>query len=483
MLRSLFAAALLGLQAATAFAAADDSLRPCWLKGVQYEARCGRVSRALDPKRPDGIRIDVHFAVLPALARNKSPDPVFFIAGGPGQSAIDLAGPLSRWLARFGNRRDIVLVDQRGTGRSAPLACDEDNEILPLRDRFDPRQQLRRALDCLHRLQALPHGDLRQYITSIASGDLDAVRRAIGAPQVNLVAASYGTRVALDYLRQYPNSVRRMVLDGVVPADMMLPEASAADAQAAFDALLLACERDATCDAQHPRLRADWRLLLDAPPREVSVVDPLTGRIETLTLTRDMLQAVVRAPLYSPVLSAALPAALSEAAAGRWAALFGLASALQDARSEASLAQGMHFSVICGEDMVPRGASTTRATDFGEGVAPLYRQVCAAWPRVALPPGFDVLARSPVAVLLLSGGIDPATPPRHAQRVAQALGPMARHEVVANAGHGLLALPCLRDEVFRFIDADTDAEALRIDTGCARAIPRPLLFEPPGWTR
>jgi pimeloyl-ACP methyl ester carboxylesterase len=479
--RSLLSCALAasGLQVLGA-QAAPGGLSPCRLQGVAHDALCGQVQRLLDPANERGARIEVHFAVLPALARNKTPDPVFFLAGGPGQSAIELAGPLSHMLARFGNRRDIVLVDQRGTGRSAALACDEDPPWVPLRNAADPERQVQRAQECLRKLQALPHGDLRQYTTGIAVADLEAVRLALGEPRINLIGASYGTRVALEYMRRFPSAVRRAVLDGVAPPDMALPEASALDAQAAFDALLRACESDAACEARHPRLRVNWQALLASLPRELTVAHPLSGRAEALTLTRDMLLGMVRAALYAPALAAALPAALDEAAQGRLAPLVGLASAIGPARGRAALAQGLHFSVICSEDVSQPPKASAEAADFGEGLAPLYRQVCQFWPRGVVPEGFNELPAARVATLLLSGGIDPATPPRHAQRVTKSLGAMARHEVVPNAGHGLLSLGCLRDVVFRFIDAHTDAEALRVDVSCAREMPRPPEFQPPG---
>ncbi|MGL6110541.1 MAG: alpha/beta fold hydrolase, partial [Rubrivivax sp.] len=322
--------------------------------------------------------------------------------------------------------------------------------------------------------------DLRQYTTGIAVADLEAVRLALGAPRVNLIGASYGTRVALEYMRRFPLAARRAVLDGVAPPDMALPEASGPDAQAAFDALLNACESDAACQTRHPRLRSGWQALLASLPRELTVAHPLSGRAETLTLTRDLLLGMVRAALYVPALAAALPAALDEAAQGRLAPLVGLSSALGAPRGGAALAQGMHFSVICSEDLPRQPKAMVEAADFGAGLAPLYRQVCQFWPRGVVPEDFKHLPAAPVATLLLSGGIDPATPPRHAQRVTQALGAMARHEVVPNAGHGLLNLGCLRDVVFRFVDAPTNAEALKVDLSCAREIPRPPVFQPPG---
>jgi pimeloyl-ACP methyl ester carboxylesterase len=281
-------------------------------------------------------------------------------------------------------------------------------------------------------------------------------------------------------MRLYPQRVRRVVLDGVAPADMALPEASAPDAQAAFDAMAQACAQEPACRTRHLELRPKWQALLATLPRPVSVAHPLTGRSEDLLLTRDMLLAMVRTALYSPVTASALPAALDEAAADRFAPLVGLSSALGPARGAAALAQGMHFSVVCAEDLPTSNAASAAAADFGEGLALLYREVCAFWPRAEVPATFRQVPPALVPTLLLSGGIDPATPPRHAQRVARALGAKARHEVVPNAAHGLLALPCVREAVFRFVDAAGDAEAFQVKADCARGIPRPPVFVPPG---
>jgi pimeloyl-ACP methyl ester carboxylesterase len=448
------------------------------LKGVEHTAQCGHVVRALDPAHPQGTKIDLHFAVLPALARHKKPDPVFFLAGGPGQSAIELAGPLGRMLARLGNRRDIVLVDQRGTGLSAPLKCEEQAPTSLLVEQIDPALQARRLSACRQTLMGLPHGDLRHYTTTIAAADLDAVRQALGAAQVNLVAASYGTRLALEVMRLFPATVRRTVLDGVAPPDMVLPQASAADTQAAFDALIAACQAEAACKGRHPMLHDDWNELLASLPRRANLAQPLTGKTETVLLTRDMLLALVRVPLYAPVLASALPAAIHQAALGDFAPLVGLSSAVGGGRTGA-VAQGMHFSVICSED-VPRMNKAALAPDFGAGLAPLYQEVCRDWPRGKVPAEFYTLPKAQHATLLLSGGLDPVTPPRHGEHVASRLGPLARHEVVPNAGHGLLSLSCVRDIVFGFIDASSDAQALQVKANCARDIPRPPAFVPLG---
>lgn len=459
-------------------AEAPAGFKSCRLDGVEHEAWCASVVRPLDPAQPGGTKIDIHFAVLPAVARNKKPDPVFFFAGGPGQSAIEIAGSVSRLLARFGNRRDLVLIDQRGTGRSAPLRCAEAPATRPLHEAVDPALQRAELQACLKQLQALPYGDLRQFTTTIAMQDADAVRQRLGAARINVVGGSYGTRAALEYQRQFPQAVRRLVIDGVAPPDMVLPLSFSTDAQTAFDALLAACEADATCRQRYPQLRSQWHALLASLPREVRLLHPATQGEERFMLTRDTLASLVRLPLYVPALASALPLALAEATQGRFTALFGLAAAMSGGGG-LGLAQGMHFSVVCAEDY-PRLATATDqpGADFGDSFTAVYRSTCADWPRGTVPAEFYRVPPATSAVLLLSGGIDPATPPRHGERVALALGAKARHVVVPNAGHGVMSLACLRDVVFRFVDAETDDAALKVDTACAVALPRPPVFLP-----
>lgn len=453
-------------------------LKPCRLQGLENDAWCGVLKRPLDPAQPQGTQVDIHYAVIPALARNRKPDPVLFFAGGPGQSAMDLAGPVSRMLARLSNRRDLVLIDQRGTGRSAPLLCEETPPTAPLAEVLDGPRQTEKLRACRARLQTLPHGDLRHYATWIAMQDADAVRAALGAAKVNLIGGSYGTRAALEYLRQFPQNVRRVIIDGVAPPDMVLPASFSTDNQAALDAVFAACEQVPACRTRHPSLRADWRGLAASLPRELSVTHPGTGEPQRVRLTHDGLMSLVRGPLYTPVLASGLPQALADAARGRFEGLVGLAGALGGGRS-GRISEGMHFSVVCAEDY-PRLDRATDApgADFGDAFATQYREVCKDWPRGEVPAAFYTLPVAAAPVLLLSGGADPVTPPRHGERVARALGAKARHVVVSQAGHGVMGIGCMRDVLFRFVDAESDEEASKVDAGCAAAIPRPPAFRP-----
>jgi pimeloyl-ACP methyl ester carboxylesterase len=462
-------------------AAGAQPLTDCRVAGLRNSVKCGEVKRPLDPARPEGPMISVHYVVVPAMARHQLADPVFLIAGGPGQSAIDIAPQVMPLFSRLNNRRDIVFVDQRGTGASAPLTCaDPKRETLAEQSGVD--EQIERLAQCKTELLKRPYikaaADLGFFTTTIAVQDLDAVRRELGAMQIDLVGVSYGTRAVLEYMRQFPGAVRRAVLDSVAPPDMALPASFSTDGQAAFDALLAACTSEPACAQAYPALRTDWAALLAGLPKPASASHPLTGQREQFTLTRDLVLGAVRGALYNPAMAAALPAAITDAAHGRYDGLIGMGSLLNSRRG-LQLAMGMHFSVVCAEDLPRLDASRdTPGADFGTHDATLYRRVCADWPRGAVPDAFYTVPPTRTPTLLLSGGLDPATPPRHGARVAAALGPAAQHVIVANAGHSVLGIGCARDLLYRFIDTADDRAATAIDASCLKGIPRPGVFRP-----
>jgi pimeloyl-ACP methyl ester carboxylesterase len=456
-------------------------LKPCRVAGIKNEVQCGVIQRPLNPAEPGGKKIDVHFVVVPAVARNKQPDALFMFAGGPGQSAIRVGPQTLGLFSRFNTRRDIVFIDQRGTGKSAPLDCQFGDNNIAMREAIDMSALPKRLQDCREQLQKLPHGDLRYYTTTIAMQDADAVRAALGYPKINLVGGSYGTRAVLEYMRQFPGNVRRAVIDGVAPPDMVLPASFSIDNQAALDALLSSCEKDSVCSRQYPQLRSKWQVLMASLPRAATVAHPVTGRSEEVTLTRDVIAGAVRSPLYVPPLASALPHAIAEASDGRFTPILGLANAFSS-NSALGLAWGMHYSVVCAEDY-PRmqgGKIDAPGADFGTAFMDIYRRVCAQWPRGEVPKDFYTMPAAKQPVLIFSGGIDPATPPRHGERALKALGANARHYVVPNAGHGVMAIGCVRDVMFRFLDAKEDAAALAVDAACVQNIPRPFVYLPPG---
>jgi pimeloyl-ACP methyl ester carboxylesterase len=446
------------------------ALEPCRVPGIEREIKCGAVRVPEDPDSPSSRTIDVRFAVVPAVARNKQSDPIFVFAGGPGQAATKVGRQVMPVLAELNARRDIVLIDQRGTGRSNPLECETDETSLTAA--LEPAQQIARLAPCL---KALP-ADLRQYATWIAVRDFEAIRAQLGAEKVNIWGASYGTRAALEYMRQYPERVRTAVLDGLAPPDMVLPISFALDADAALKSLAEVCVRDERCRTRYPDFEARISALLKRAESgiDISVPHPLTGATESLRLDRRMLASLLRVPLYAPQLAAVLPYALADAGRGDFTALVALSAAISAGISE-NFAVGMHFAVICAED-VPRidaaAIARANATRFGAAFADLYRQACSVVPSRAVPAEFYSVPSSKVPVLIFSGGLDPATPPRHGDSVARRLG-NANHIVAPNLGHGISAQGCAPMLVSRFV---RDASFERIDGACLARIPAPKFF-------
>ncbi|MFZ6759834.1 alpha/beta hydrolase [Undibacterium sp. Ji50W] len=471
MSKRLILRLLSGFALCTSMAAHAAVTKPCRLPDFSEEVQCGQIQRPLNPAQPQGKKIDIHYVVIPSQDRNKLPDAVFLLAGGPGQSAINVASWGNGLLARMNRRRDLVFVDQRGTGRSAPLECpalEKADEVL------SPEQKVKLTDDCLHQLQTLPYGDLQYFSTSIAMQDLEAVRQQQGYGRINLVGASYGTRAGLEYLRQFPQSVRRVVLDGVVPPDMRL---ASSDAQKALDSLFRDCVKEPACNASYPDLANRWKKLLASQPQKVSMPHPRLGTPLKFEMTRDGLLGLVHKTLYSPTALSALPYALTQAAQGNYAPLITMSGATS-LPGPGGIAYGMHFSVWCGEAFAQPG-SLPANDDFEKLMAEMYTQTCKQWPRAEIPAAFFTIPLSASPVLLLSGGLDPVTPTRHGEAVAKALGAKARHVQIENAGHGLLAQGCVRDVVHRFLNAKEDDEAIKVDAKCVRQIPRALAWQAP----
>jgi pimeloyl-ACP methyl ester carboxylesterase len=469
----LVVAAVLGLASCRPGAGVrGDGLQPCRLAGAEREILCGTVTVAEDPDAPSGRTIGVHFAVVPAVARNAQADPVFVLAGGPGQAASRVIGQAMPIFAELNARRDIVFIDQRGTGLSNALDCPDDDASLAAT--LDPAHQL----DLLHRCLAGLRSDTRQYATWIAVHDFEAVRRRLGADRVNLWGGSYGTRAALEYLRQYPQHVRTAVLDGVAPPDMALPASFSVDADAALAALAAACKADARCQQRYPDFEQRIDALLERADTgfEVDVRHPLNGHKQTLRVDRRLLASLLRVPLYVPTLGAVLPYALAGAAGGDFDALVTLSFAVSG-RARENLALGMHFAVICAEDLPRLGAAESAviaSTRFGSTFADLYRDACAAVATRPVPAAFYEVPRSEAPVLVLSGGLDPATPARHGAAVAARLG-NARHVVAPYLGHGLSAQACAPRLITRFIRSGAFDD---LDTACLEKLPASTFFEP-----
>ena len=451
---------------------ATDQLHPCRIAEGPPDAYCGTYRVFEKRSAAAGRTIDLKIVVAPALRRDPKPDPLFVFEGGPGGGAATLASERIPMFRHFQTDRDIVLIDQRGTGASNPLDCEsekQDEDDLSTAD-IVPVERFRR---CLADMKA----DVSLYTTSIAMDDIDEVRRHLGYDQINLWGGSYGTRAALVYLKQHEASVRSVVLDGVAPTDMRIPLYMARDGQRALDLLLADCERDTNgCARTYPALRTTVNSLwtqLEAKPH-VSVTHPRTGKPASLTVTRRLIGSIVFQALYSPEITALLPQLLTDAAAGNYQGMLALAFASD--LPKGAMSEGMFLSVVCSEDMPHISAddiARETADRFVGGAMFETRMVlCDFWPRGQVDEAFYTPVTSSKPVLLLSGQDDPVTPPSWGEHVASSL-PNSRHIVVPGAGHITLMRGCVRDIVGHFLDS---ASLTSLDASCVDTLKRPPFF-------
>ncbi len=455
------------------------ALEPCRIADVDgltsTAARCGRLSVAEDPADAGGARIELAIAVVPAVATRARPDPLFLIAGGPGQGAIQGYAPLLSVFAGVRRERDLVLVDQRGTGGSNRLDCAMPDDALETGE-MTPAQLAALARECLAKLPGRP----QFYTTSIAVQDLDAVRAALGYAQVNLYGGSYGTRVAQHYARRFPDRTRTVVLDGVVPPTLALGPSIAIESQRALDRVFARCAADTACNARFPDLPGQFARI-DARLREgpvpVTLPDPVTGESRPVDVTRTHLLTMARMLVYSPGAASLLPLLVHEAATGgNYVPLAAQAEMLGD-ELESMIAMGMHNSVACSED-APRFAGAVERTELettlmGTLMLDAMEAICDVWPRGPVDADFGEPLDSAVPALLLSGEFDPATPASYGEEAAKGFR-NGKHVVVPGQGHGATRLPCLQRIVRQFVD---DGSVSGLDTACVAEIqPAPFFL-------
>lgn len=439
--------------------------RPCEIVQpggfASAQAECARFQVAENPQQPQGRRIQLAVTLLAARNAKPGADVVTMLAGGPGQSAVDAYFSVQPVLEALRADRHLLLLDQRGTGNSNRLACampDWRDDTVP-----SAADMSRMAQDCLRSYEG--RADARWYTTTDAIRDLEALRVVTGVSQFNLIGGSYGTRVALEYLRRFPQAVRSVVLDGVVPPELPLLQDHARNLDEALDKLALRCAEDPGCKARygHP-LRTIRTLLQDLrrQPRLVAYHHPRTHQAKLGKLTAPLLQLFVRLFSYSPEAMSVLPLLVDEAVKGRPQALMAQVETIAGSLGE-QLAHGMELSVSCTEDApFLRRRAEDAQTVLGGDLGDLIAAQCSVWPRGTLPADFKAPVKSDKPVLILSGELDPVTPPRYGDQVMKTLG-RSRHLVARGAGHIAMERGCLPRLVKQFV-AGADAAAL--DASC-----------------
>ena len=474
--------ALLALSSAcvpeSAFAdPAPPAFEPCELRGSsgrgRVAAECGTFAVPEDPEDPEGRMVPLFVARVPALSPEPAADAVTVINGGPGGSSVELYADLESAFSSLRRERDIVIVDQRGTGRSAPMECPALEEATY---EFDLAVIRRATRACLETVEVDP----RFYTTSVAAADLEAVRRALGYQRWNLYGVSYGTRVAQHYLQRFPDSVRTLIIDGVVPPGLALGPDIALNAQHTLDVILGRCGSETYCSEAFPDLQRHLRDLagrLQRQPVALEVHHPVTGRRQPLKLHYAQLAMSLRLLSYAPETAALIPLIIHEAAQrDNYVPLASQTLLIEKSLTE-SISFGMHNSVVCTEDVPFYGNLAPlwpklRETYLGANQVRALQAICDIWPRGSLHRELRETQPSDKPVLLLSGEHDPITPPAYAEQAA-AYYPNSRHLVARGQGHGVVARGCVPALVAEFVDA---ADPEELDASCMERLADDTFF-------
>jgi pimeloyl-ACP methyl ester carboxylesterase len=439
--------------------------RPCAIPGVSGPTRCATIDVPEAHDDPKGRRLSLRAIVLGATNPAAAPDPLVFLVGGPGQGAADLATPLSERLAFLRATRDVVLIDQRGTGASSGLHCPAAADARELPGRLFDHARLRACREALSQ-----RADLLRYTTTMAAADYARVFDVLGYAAVNLWGVSYGTRLALELARQMPHRLRTLILDAVVPPAFTWPTHGAADADAALKRLVHDCEDDASCSQRFPAFARDVTLAFDGIERagvSASIVDPLTREPVEVRFGANDLAYAVRGLLYGAEIMR-LPAFFRRAAAGRYDD-FAQAYVARARALAREIATGVHLGVYCAEDLPYVDAESARTlavgTRIGTYLLDEYRRACEVWPRAQVPETFRASVHADVPALLFTGRRDPVTPPRTALDAARTL---VRSKVVIwpTGGHGYEGpgqQPCKQAIILAFLSS---ASVERLPVAC-----------------
>lgn len=458
--------------------AQQNPLKPCRIAGVDEQLLCGKLSVFENRQTRTGRKIDLNVVVLPALDQRHKEAPLFDLAGGPGIASTSSAPYYSTDLREYRRNRDVVLVDQRGTGASNPLQCHRNQQRY-----LDEMYPMNYVDDCRRNLERV--ADLTQYTTPIAMDDLDDVRAWLGYERINLVGLSYGTRAALVYLRQHPERVRSVVLMGVAPTNARLPMYHTRNGQRVMELLFDQCAVDVACNKEYPRLREEFSELLktlERRPMRVKYKPATQAKELDVEIRRDQFAEELRSKLYAPPGARRVPFIIHRAAQGDFTPFLKLAIPNDPSRKLSSfIADGMYLSVTCAEDVpfidTREAARMNKNTFFGNYRVEQQVRACAHWPRGVVPEdyGKPVVATAPV--LIIAGYMDPVTGPDWAEEVASHL-PNSRLWSIRNHAHvpdGLTNFGCFDSVIMRFLD---QPDSKQLDTSCGeQMLPPPFFIE------
>jgi pimeloyl-ACP methyl ester carboxylesterase len=452
---------------------AHIELRRCHFPNHSTELLCGKYRVYENRAAQTGRMISLNILIVPALTPTPADDPVFFLSGGPGQGAARIARAGEDALMRELRReRDLVFIDQRGTGDSNRLGCSIIDDRSSLQNYFLEVFPIETIRACRHDLEG--HADLRFYTTTLALADIDEVRHALGYGKINLYGISYGTLSALEYLRRYPDRVRSVVLAGVVTPAAKLPLQFAKGAQLAMDRLVEDCAADESCHTAFPTLKEDFAAVLSAfanGPVRFALVPPGAKTAQRVAVSRGVFAERLRLMLTDHSSANLVPLLVHHAAQGDWLP-FGNVAVRPIPAPPYTLALGTYLTITCSEaaDFLTKVevAEQTTGTFLSDYRVRRHQSACAEWPRSEIPGDFFTPVASSAPVLMLSGDIDPTNSAEYATAAGRVL-PNSRQVLLRNTPHNYTS-PCARALTTSFI---ARGNANDLDDTCAAGLRRP----------
>ncbi|AAZ27593.1 MULTISPECIES: alpha/beta hydrolase [Colwellia] len=464
--KNLLALSLLSL---TATSWANDSkltLENCHLGEIRSQVQCGKLEVPENYQQPDGDKIAVNFAVLPAIDDSEYKAPLMFLAGGPGQAAVELATGLNRVFREVRKTRDIILVDQRGTGKSSPLSCEfeaVDNVYSALPDALTPQE----VKDCVAQFK----GDVTQYNSENAIRDFDAIRAALGHEKLNIYGGSYGTRAGLVFMRMFPESLESVVLDSVGPIEVPIGMFGQSGARS-FNLLIDNCKNSESCHKAFPNLADEFQAVkvrLAKEPASIDILHPRLGTPTKLVIDETKFTGNLRFQLYGMEGRSMVPLVIHQAFLGNYQPLVGLMARTE---GEQLVYTGLLFNIVCNEDM-PRLSVADKAADAnnnfdGKDSQLAWDMVCPFFPKYRPSEGFYQSVTADIPTLILSGNLDPVTPPSNGEYSAKTL-PNSHHIIVENASHTVAMSTCASDIIQEFLTSKTPK---KLDESCLKDIPQ-----------
>jgi pimeloyl-ACP methyl ester carboxylesterase len=446
------------------------------------DAECGEL--AVHENRTTGVgrKLSLNVVTLPAIDTERSGrrPPVFFLAGGPGDAATQPAGALAPLLAGLRSDRDLVFVDIRGTGQSAPLFCQPLGPPRELQTYMMYLLDMDDVRSCRAELEKT--ADLTQYTTSYAADDLNDVRAALGYERMALFGGSYGTRLAQEIMRRHPERVELAVLLGVAPPSMTAPSGFARSQQKALDRLIELCSTDPDCQDSYPDFAERLAEVLDrvsSEPATATITHPAFDQPQAVSLTRGEFVMGLRFLAYRADLAARFPQLIADAAAGDYAPILSLISLAYYDISQ-NFFKGLYYSMTCAEDLpyvdVEQEIESSAGTVLGMYRMQQQLDTCEIWPRGEADPRLHEPLASDVPVLLISGELDPVTPVANGDLVARTLS-RSLHMVLAHRSHGALDEAAIGCWLPAFVEFARTSSLDGLDISCAAQLdPLPFTF-------